>query len=1096
MEFRFQFVLFAAITILLMSPILATVGPVSYLTERVYAHYDTDGTPNASQTYTECPDDSNPCRSGYIEVALPNTVDTLQTVRVNLSGTTHTSLGKVESYRATATSYPTLWSRTKLLVNDTSFGSGQNYYEITNAAVAPAIEFKVVSYSNAQGGYDLYDSDNIGPGGSVNNMNMVLYAKNPSGSKALNSVTVVIDFDKNTNGGADSVNITATSSGSASDSDSDGYNDRITWTNNLAAGANVTFDINFTVTEGVNIADGVTSLNLDDSYSDKGARSGYTEAAALTGLTIAATYSRGAIRQGIDLAESGDQNSWEVRGFFRVLSANSTDSSPGTQLTYNVTDWAIYNVSSSTGNITDLVQSGTYSPTVFDADDGLIYTTDASSSSQERATLPGSGKPYVASYFDWSVVWNDTDRYYVSYINTTLDLPTLYVIDQSVSKAMGGFLSVGVGTQFNVTDETTFTGHNSAAAEKIEINSIIPRNTTLGAARTAFAVDADSIKVYWYNTTSSAYELLKSGTGTSDGVTVSLTQPTGGANGIITVTINDLSATNANKNLEANEKIKLFYNVTSPSDLETGDSFQFTGNMTLTSLSGTPETEAPTPQTLSTSGRQLIGYKDLFIPSPTAPTTVNGTLFVQVVGSEIQGIKFVDYVPLGTDFTCDRASVTFCNSTDGSAWSCGVSSDYNVTDKGEIELPDGVTVRACEYSNGNKAGWSLSSNAAVKILYSIEITNSGLYEMPMAIAGFDPATGEAVMATAMGVIRVTVPEPLVEPQIRQGDFLTVKSVVVGSPVAWMKDFEVYNPNSRFTEAEFSTEVFEDATAGYVSYLNAAGVEVKEEVAFTAKEGKRQMVWRSRLYPGETRVYDVRVITPPVVETDRDVEILGVLENKMVELRMSIFLRSLAAQDYSNVQFNLPISSHNILSIKGSEGMPIPYSGGSNIRVTVPQMPAQGMKEIVIVYKQAYPTIIITPNKDSYGLDSEVMLDILVIHGGEEISYPFIETEVYTQDKVMVYANVQNLERLEPISRTSISEQFRVPMGAPSGRYIAESRLKSDMATLATGTGNFYVSGTASAYAAWVNYIILLLCAGVLYVGVKRLKPQKAAESIK
>ncbi|MGC9310506.1 MAG: hypothetical protein ACP5E4_02150 [Candidatus Aenigmatarchaeota archaeon] len=1074
---------------LLFSPSLAYVGPIAFLTERVYADYDGNGAAS-SETYTECNDNANPCRFGFAQVALPNANDTIQTVRVNLSATTNTNLSSVELYRATVTSYPTIWSKTLLYANDSVFGESQNYYKITSADLAPTIVFNITTYTNEQGGSNLYDYDNIGAGGSTNNMSFTITARNPSASKALNGVTVTIYFDTDTGpSNQDAVNITYASAGTPTDSDADGYNDKVVWNGNLAANATQTITLNANIAETVNFNNGVTSLNLDNGLSNKGGKSNYTQTTTLTGLTIAAEFARGPIRQGIDLAEASNQSAWEARGFFRVLSANSSDVGAGTQLIYNISAWNLYNVSASTGNVTSSIQSGTYnSPSIFVSDNGTIYTTHASSSSQSRVVLQGATKPYVASSFTWHVVWNGTPvvnerYYYVSYINTTLDLPTLYKVDQSVTKTLGGYLSVGTATTFNVTDETVYLGDANADGEKIVLLSLVPRNTTGGNSRTAFDINSTSVRVYWYNGT--AYNLIKNGSGTDNGVTVTVTDPAGSANGLVNVTINNLSATNVSANLQTTEKIKLTYDVIAPTDLQTGDSFQFTGNTTITSENGTPETEAPSTQTLSTSGRQLVGYKDLWVPNAAQPTVVNGTLVAQVFGNEITGIKFVDYVPLGTNFTCARTSVTFCNSTDGTTWSCGVSADYNVTDKGNVVLNDGTTVHACEYTNSNKSGWSLSSNASVKIMYAINITTSGLYEMPMAIAGFDPALGTEIMASAIGVVRVVVPEPMIDLEITDGEFFTAKSVLVGSPVSWMKDFEVYNPNSRFVDAEFTTEVFEDATNAYVTYVNDKGAEVKEEIVFTTRDGKRHITWKSKLYPNEMRTYDIRILTPPVLETDRDVEIMDVLEGKMVELRMSIFLRSLAAEAYENVQFNLPISTWNIISITDSEGRPIDYSGGTSTRVMIPEMAAGEMKEIVVVYKQAYPKIIITPDKDRYELDSEITLDILVIHGGEEVSYPYIETEVYTPDRDLVYANLQDLGKLEPIAKTNLYERFSVPLGAPEGRYIAESRLMSDMATLATGTGNFYVSGSSGLSAAWINYVLVLLAIGLIYMGTKR-----------
>ncbi|MCK4429161.1 MAG: hypothetical protein KAU95_02205, partial [Candidatus Aenigmarchaeota archaeon] len=540
----------------------------------------------------------------------------------------------------------------------------------------------------------------------------------------------------------------------------------------------------------------------------------------------------------------------------------------------------------------------------------------------------------------------------------------------------------------------------------------------------------------------------------------------------------------AGKNLTSSEKIILTYDVHSPADLEAGDTFNFTGNTTMISESGTPMTEAPiADDDLSTSGRQLVGYKDLWAPDPVNPTLINGTLVVQVFGEAISNIKFVDYVPLGTDFSCSRDSVTFC-SYNGTDWNC-TDTDFNVTDRETVNLSGGFQAHGCEYTNGNKSGWTLSDGEKVKIMYQINITTTGLYEMPMELAGWDPILGD-IGTTVYGVVRVNVPSPIIEPTITQTEFLTARTITIGNPVVWTKGFDVYNPNSRWVESGFEIDVFKDTTDGFVSYSNEKNEKVDEKVVFTNKEGGRVMTWKARLSPSETRSYDIRILTPPVLETDRDVEVLRKLENKMVELQMSIFLRSLAGEDYENVRLNLPISRDNIIEVKDAHGKEYNYTGGEgSTAIIIDKFPAQALKEIIIKYKQSYPKIIITPNKNRYDLNSTVTLDILVIHGGEELAYPYIETEIYTPGRQLVYSNIQELGRLEAIDKTNISELFRVPMGAPTGKYIAQARMRTDLATLATGTGNFYIVGAAG-YTNTFTYLILFFALAVLYMSVKRL----------
>ena len=1084
---------FLCIAYLLIIPTFAYIGPVAYLTERVYANYNTNGTINSSAGSGVCTSGGvyNPCRVGYVQVALPNTDDTLQTIRVNLSSVylNETDLISNEAYKAVASSHSSVWDKTTLNVDSSIFGEG-NYFNITNTSIS-IIKFNVTSYSNEQGGKDIYDYDNIASCGKTNNMSITINASNPSAT-ALSGVTITVRFDLNsTSGGNDAVNITYSSDGSISDSDSDGYYDTVIWSgvNLPASGGSAAITLNMDITEIENFDEGTNSLNLDgNTYSDKGVKGDYysfSSTSALTGMTIDYAYSRGPIRQGIDMFRSGSGNTWAIRGFIQVLA--NTDNAGETNLTYNISSWALYNASAYNISSGDIKQSGTFSPTNFTSAYGRLYTTDSLSSNGSRYEWNGD-KPYLASSFDWYVHWNDTYRYYISYINTTLDLPTLYKVDMTLYKSIDGYLVPSSVSKYNVTDKVQYQGDNNAPVSQITILSDVPNSTTTGGVRTY--LNASNARVYFDNGTRTDL------TGNAP-VSIVITQPDGNSPGLVNLTITDLSQTSAGKNLSQGENITLIYDVTTGNDLEMGDAFNSTGNATITSESGTPLTENFTAPQISTSGRSLLGYKDLWVPSSVHPTLVNGTLVVLVDGGEISGIKFVDYVPLGTNFTCSTNSISFYNTSDsGSTW----VSDTNITatDKGNVTLPNGVTVQACEYSSNGGNGWNLTDNEGVKVIYLINITNSGLYEMPMEIAGFDPELGREVRSRALGVVRIKVPSPMIKPTITQTDFLTARTITIGKQVSWVKDFEVYNPNSRIVEAEMEIEVFKDTTDGFVEYLDDEGNEHKEEIVIRNKDGNtcrsdgvplggRVMTWKARLAPLETRSYDIKVLTPPILETDRDVEVLRKLEDKMVELRMSIFLRSLADEVYKNVAIHLPISRDNILEVKDSFGNVFSYTGGKgSTTIYIDKFGAKELKEIIIRYKQGYPKIIITPDKDRYSLDATVNLDILVIHGGDEIAYPYLETEIYTPNRDLVYSNIQDLKRLEAIDKTSISESFKVPVGAPTGKYVAETRLRSDLATLATGTGNFYIMGATTGYGNLLGYLVLFFAIAILYFSLKRL----------
>jgi hypothetical protein len=557
-----------------------------------------------------------------------------------------------------------------------------------------------------------------------------------------------------------------------------------------------------------------------------------------------------------------------------------------------------------------------------------------------------------------------------------------------------------------------------------------------------------------------------------------------------------------NLTLSAEDRIVLVYDVLSNVSMTTGDTYVFTGNTTFNTTSGTQESEnhAPSMKTIQVSAKRLIGYKDLFASNPAIPTLINATLNVTVqaaTGEFIAGIKFIDYVVNGTfgsgsnNLTnyIGNLTVKYCNATQCYAWTSGTN--YNVTHNGTRTLTDGTVVEVYEFIKATSPGtFNFSNGDYIQVDYQMNVTTPGSYILPLQIAAFDPTTGESFSAESWGVIRVDVPSPAIPLQITDHDLELAKRVVVGTPAMWIKNFEVYNPNARLISSKFQTELFGDAMEGFVSYYNDRGEKIEENVMFgNVENGKKKMSWESTINPLETRTYEVRVLTPPVVEIDRDVEVLDKLENKMVKLKMDVFLKSFAEEAYANVVLNLPISYENVLEVKDGFGRPMQFSGGKDTTsIIVDEIEPAGLKTISIIYKASYPTIIITPDRDRYDLSAPVNLEILVINGGETIEYPYVEVEIYTPGMDVIYSNLERLKTMEPLEKTQNYQKFIIPANAPGGMYIASAKFREDFTVLASTTGNFFVAGSGVSTPEALQVVAVLSITVVLvYFSLKRMR---------
>jgi hypothetical protein len=155
-----------------------------------------------------------------------------------------------------------------------------------------------------------------------------------------------------------------------------------------------------------------------------------------------------------------------------------------------------------------------------------------------------------------------------------------------------------------------------------------------------------------------------------------------------------------------------------------------------------------------------------------------------------------------------------------------------------------------------------------------------------------------------------------------------------------------------------------------------------------------------------------------------------------------------------------------------------------------------MKTISILYKASYPTIIITPDRDRYDLNSPVSLEILVINGGESIEYPYMEIEIYTPGMDVIYSNMERLKTMEPLEKTQMYEKFVVPMDAPGGMYVATAKFREDFKVLASGTGNFLVVGAGTSTPEALQIIAVLSVTCVLaYFSLKRLREVRKTKAL-
>ena len=1079
---------FTALILLLLtlsSPAHSVYGPQAHLTETITASYDTTGLDGASGTPATL------ARTGYIEVSVPNTDDVLQYIRLNLSSNaeTNTNIEKWNSnltaYRDYALSNPTLQDRTRMYLNTTIGNQQLTYTPAYNWAPPINLSMTVV---NTQAGNDLYSINHTET--SINTMffNFTIRNDAQAGNKnyAGANVTVTIRFNKSSSTQS-SASIDHTTlqytAGTATLSDSGGGadNDTILWQGPLSAAQELYVTFNATIQGSVNYQ-GKTN-NLNGETSDVGTRAEYTNNThVISEITFTHLFTRGPVREGVDLTRG---NPWRVKTFIRNM-ANASVAASEHNLTYNITSWRVYNVTAATGEISSLKDSNDNLNHVLGIDQqytipDFILTTDA--------------KPYIAPYFDWHVLWNDTDPYiYSGTVNITMQLPILYEIDLVATKETSDeFTPQIVGStllRYNVTAMHTGAASSEVESGKIQIYSSIPNKDTTNSGYANLTIGDTTYKVYYTNA-SGTYEL-----DTSDpDLSITITQSTQTSNGSIVLDITDLSQVDrvvggdVGLNLTPTDRITLYYELdayenstgSGVSGIDDGEWYHFDGNQTLWTQSGTYITVQNSDLRIA-SLNSLSAWKQLISYDPANPELVNVTISLTVIG-EINNIKFADYVPTGITNT---TAVTL--TLDGSPWNENIH--YNRTNLGTTLTSDGMNVTVWEYTNvtPSSAGWNFTDNNLL-LTYIMNISSAGVYVLPVQIAAFDPAVNQGISLTRYGAIRIIVPEKQLPLIISEDEELALaKTIFVGKPAVFRKSVTIYNPNNRPTKSQFRTEIFKDAVSTYVTYYTLYGESLKESPQVDIVDNRMYAYWETTINPHESRTYEIRVLTPPVIEVDRDVTVLEKLENKHVKLEADIVLKNFAEEKYPGVRMHVPILSKNIYSVKDSLGNPLDYVGDSGATtIHLPAFDKTSVQAIKITYKESYPTIIITPDRTRYDSGQVSSLEILVINGGEKIEDPYFEAEIYTEQLDLVYADILKLgNSLEPLEKTSLFTKWKIPLNAPTGKYIANVRFREDFATISESSINFYVLGNRSSDTNNLALIILILAgAAIIYILYKR-----------
>jgi hypothetical protein len=1014
---RWKSVLVISLVSLLLYPAVARADtPTSYISEFVNAYYNADGSlASPIEGY------------GYMEVEVPNTQDVLQYLVLKLSGTANTNLQSTSAYRGVAAS-PSPGDRTRLYVNTTAGGSSISY-GITNPGILPVIYLKL-DYSNDAGGRDIHSG-----GDNQFSFNLTI-----NSSQDLGGVSVTLRFARNTLGINDSVNIygvTTTSGNSDSwDSDYDGFFDMVSWTGDLSAGVDVFVSFKGEITPGVNFDENIMYVDLDQGTTSQGT---YSSSGTFSGISFIDRFSRGPVREGVEMLTMG---TWAVRGFIRNMA---------TGLDYRIHGWNLSQIGQVSPVLTSTGEVYPFGPGETEYTDW--YDTGVSGMQDKLG--------YYAVSWDWEVDWGVSQ--YSGNSQSTITLPVLYEIDIWVDKSVVLNYNTQSGTGLSVQDLARHMGYSGLSVNSLDISSVLPHQSSGGATNIWVP---SGIKVLYIN--ASGQRDITSQVG------IAAQAATESSDGSVNVSIPDVGAV-LGRGLRQNEDIRLEYTVSGNSHSGT-QTYQFCQGSTLVTASGTPVTDTACQDVVipgvgappEEPGRPGAGpgaapapalhaeiVKEIGEAYFLADNLVRVLARYDIVDTGDKGVKDIRaliYVPEYSEMDPSSLSFRIYDSSTGWAeWRKGT--EYEVNDNGMTVL-EGRKYREYVISKivsggAFEEGLTLFDGDKIEVSYITTIPVGTTFLLTRA-SGYNYYEDKYIFEDLYIPVRR---EGVLQDLAVEEDEWQLDKVYAGVPPRWTKSIDVYNPNRVPVEQAISFGVFGDTISAHLIREGGSGKE-----SLTLKEGDRTYVdIIVRLGADEKKSYVLEAVTPPVLETQREVDVLESSERE-IKFMLNATLENFALEGYANVSFLFNSDADNIISAMG-DGIPLYYDRYDDFttEIFIGGLGPGEKRRLTLIYTEVPPILVTAMSSVMYGCNDYANMTVFVIPSEKE-SGSYLEIEVVGPEPQLKTTNAQLVEMRDMWPW----EEVRVPLCVDlrsfhDGRYFVHTKFKKDFQTILSDQSDFFVN---------------------------------------
>ena len=1027
----FRAILLASAFLIAVLPAAASAAPQAYLTENVDASYSYGGSLLVPVS-----------RTGTVEVSAGSMSDVLQQVRLTLSSTEGTNLVSDVSYRNVAASPGGPLERTVIFANTTN-SSEDISYRITNESLAPLISMSM-DYSNQQGGRE------IAPG-----TNAFSFVLNMSSSQALAGASLVIQARRNTYGVNDSISFQSASVPSGSyqiiDTDSDGFYDRITWLGDLPEGS---FLISFagTIVPGVNYQENLMMVDTDESLT----QCSYSQAQTFTGMTFSSRFSRGPVREGIEILQLG---SWVARGFMKNIAAETT---------YTLHGWELYQL----GNPVPVLTSSESS-----------YVLPGQTEYTEWHDSGFMDKPaYYSAAFDWEAVWGSSG--YQAASTSMMSSPVLYGMDAWADSSGVIQSNSGSGKVIAFNSSARHLGHSSVGVNGFRLVAELPGISESGDP---ISWTPSQVRVY-YSNGSGDYEITAfANVSTSGSLDVRL----------------DSLYSALGHYMGQNDDVIVSYLVSGPVRGQNQD-YVFSSNVTLITVSGTPVTKvaqvnltvpgvAITPEPGGPGGGGGGGgaapspFVDIVKESSDAYFLSAGTVKVMVTagvvdngGKGVKDVKVFAYVPVDAQADTNSFSLRIFHNSTGTWETMAQGIDFTVTDRGVTSIGrdqyrEYMVKRATPGNAVSEYRIDMLGGDKIEVAYKVSVPFGTSYLLTR-ISGYSYYLDKLIFEDAFTPVRREAAS-LEKLQVEESEWMQGEAVI-GKPVVWKKTFRVYNPNNVSVEETMATSVFQDSLKVEISEIGS-----EDKTRLSLKGGEEIVVnWDARMRAGERKTYLMEATTPPVLERNREANAVEISKTS-VTIVLNLTIENFARERYSNVSTRLSIRKNKIIMI--SDASVVLEQDGSGVIMTIPAMDGLEVRNISITYLETPPTMATTLDALRYSCTDYARVNILVVPS-ETDSGSYIETTVVGPDPnlIVAHAELMDLAGSEPY------EEVRIPMLVslttfPSGKYYIYTKFRKDFGTILSDRKEFFVDcpGRDMISISWV-FVLAISGAIVLLLGIR------------